>query len=166
MEVSQNRELATFAAGCFWGVELEFGKMEGVLSTRVGYTGGAKDEPTYREVCDGDTGHAEAVLIEFDPNVVSYKALVEEFFNLHDPTTLNRQGPDVGEQYRSAIYFHSPDQQATAQHAIEELAASGELDAPIVTEVVPAGRFWDAEEYHQKYFERRGMASCHIRRKG
>lgn len=166
MESNQNRELATFAAGCFWGVELEFGKMDGVISTRVGYTGGAKNEPTYQEVCEGDTGHAEAVLIEFEPTVVSYKALVEEFFNLHDPTTLNRQGPDFGEQYRSAIFIHSPEQEATARQAIAELAASGELDSPIVTQVVPAGKFWDAEEYHQKYFERRGLASCHVRRKG
>lgn len=138
--------------------------MDGVLTTRVGYTGGAKDAPTYQEVCEGDTGHAEAVLIEFDPTVVSFKTLVEEFFNLHDPTTINRQGPDFGEQYRSAIFVHSPEQTAIAQQVISELTASGEFGAPIVTQVVLAGKFWDAEEYHQKYFERRGMASCHVRR--
>lgn len=165
MEENLNREFATFAAGCFWGVELEFGKIPGVLSTKVGYTGGQKANPGYYEVCDGDTGHAEAVLIEFDPNVVSYEFLVNEFFNLHDPTTLNRQGPDVGDQYRSAIYYHSPDQQAIATRVISELTRAGEFDRAIVTQVVPAAQFWDAEEYHQKYFERRGMASCHIRRK-
>lgn len=163
--MNQDRELATFAAGCFWGVELEFGKLEGVISTKVGYTGGQTSNPGYHEVCDGDTGHAEAVQIEFDPAVVNYEFLVNEFFNLHDPTTLNRQGPDVGEQYRSAIYFHSAEQEAVAKKVIGELSASGEFDRAIVTEVVPAVQFWDAEEYHQKYFERRGMASCHIRRK-
>jgi peptide-methionine (S)-S-oxide reductase len=165
MESEMSRELATFAAGCFWGVELEFGKMPGVLGTRVGYTGGRTSNPGYYEVCDGDTGHAEAVLIEFDPSAVSFETLVREFFNLHDPTTLNRQGPDVGEQYRSAIFYHSPEQKATAERVITELTEMGEFDRPIVTELVPAGTFWDAEEYHQKYFERRGMASCHIRRK-
>lgn len=163
--MNQDRELATFAAGCFWGVELEFGKMEGVLSTKVGYIGGHTANPTYHEVCDGDTGHAEAVQIEFDPASVAYETLVNEFFNLHDPTTLNRQGPDFGEQYRSAIFFHSAEQEAIAHKVVAELTDAGEFDRAIVTEVVPAGRFWDAEEYHQKYFERRGMASCHIRRK-
>lgn len=163
--MNQNRELATFAAGCFWGVELEFGKMEGVFFTKVGYIGGRTENPGYHEVCDGDSGHAEAVEIEFDPSLVAYETLVNEFFNLHDPTTLNRQGPDFGEQYRSAIFFHSAEQEATAKKVIAELTNSGEFDRAIVTEVVPAGRFWDAEEYHQKYFERRGMASCHIRRK-
>lgn len=159
------RELATFAAGCFWGVELEFGKLGGVLATKVGYTGGHQSNPGYYEVCDGDTGHAEAVEIEFDPTVVSFEFLVREFFNLHDPTTLNRQGPDAGEQYRSAIFYHSPEQKAVAEKVIQELEAVKEFDRPIVTQLVPAGVFWDAEEYHQKYFERRGMASCHIRRK-
>lgn len=165
MEMNSNREIATFAAGCFWGVELEFGKHPGVFSTKVGYIGGHKVNPGYYEVCDGDTGHAEAVEIEFDPNVVSFETLVHEFFNLHDPTTLNRQGPDIGEQYRSAIFTHSAEQEAVARKVINELTESGEFNLPIVTQVVPAGRFWDAEEYHQKYFERRGMASCHIRRK-
>ena len=159
------RELATFAAGCFWGVELEFGKIPGVSATKVGYIGGEKSSPTYYEVCDGDTGHAEAVEIEFDPSVVPYEFLVREFFNLHDPTTLNRQGPDLGDQYRSAIFTHSPEQRAVAEKVIRELTETGEFDRPIVTQVEPAMTFWDAEEYHQKYFERRGMASCHIRRK-
>jgi peptide-methionine (S)-S-oxide reductase len=160
-----NTELATFAAGCFWGVELEFGKIDGVHATKVGYTGGHTSNPGYHEVCDGDSGHAEAVEIEFDPSIVSYEFLVREFFNLHDPTTLNRQGADFGEQYRSGIFYHSPDQKAIAEKVIRELTDSAEFDRPIVTQVEPAGRFWDAEEYHQKYFERRGMASCHIRRK-
>jgi peptide-methionine (S)-S-oxide reductase len=160
-----NTQLATFAAGCFWGVELEFGKLPGVLGTRVGYTAGQSSNPTYYDVCDGDTGHAEAVEIEFDPSVVTYEALVREFFNLHDPTTLNSQGPDVGDQYRSGIYVHSPEQREVAERVIKELTDSGEFRLPIVTEVKPAATFWEAEEYHQKYFERRGMASCHIRRK-
>lgn len=160
-----NVQTATFAAGCFWGVELEFGKIPGVLSTEVGYTGGAKSNPTYYEVCDGDTGHAEAVQIHFDAGVVSYETLVREFFDLHDPTTLNRQGPDHGEQYRSAIFTHSDEQREVAERVVADLSASGEFDRPIVTQIVPASTFWKAEEYHQKYFERRGLASCHIRRK-
>lgn len=163
--MNTNTELATFAAGCFWGVELEFAKHTGVLGTKVGYTGGHQSNPTYHEVCDGDSGHAEAVEIEFDPTQVSFEFLVRDFFNLHDPTTLNRQGPDVGEQYRSAIFYHSPEQKETAQRIIRELSEAGEFEREIVTQVMPAGIFWDAEEYHQKYFERRGMASCHIRRK-
>jgi len=159
------KEFATFAAGCFWGVELEFGQIPGVLSTRVGYTGGDRNDPTYYEVCDGDTGHAEAVLIEFDPTVVSYEHLLREFFNLDDPTTLNRQGPDIGEQYRSAVFYHSLTQKEITERVIDELGKSGEFSRPIVTQIVPAGKFWDAEEYHQKYLEKRGMASCHIRRK-
>ncbi len=158
-------ELATFAAGCFWGVELEFSKIPGVLGTRVGYIGGTTSSPGYMEVCDGDTGHAEAVQIEFDPSIVEFGFLVNEFFNLHDPTTLNRQGADVGDQYRSAIFFHGDEQKQLAQRAIEELTMSGEFSRPIVTEVLPASTFWDAEEYHQQYFANRGMASCHVRRK-
>lgn len=165
MNTTSKSEVAVFAAGCFWGVELEFGKLPGVLATRVGYTGGQVNDPTYRDVCDGDTGHAEAVWIEFDPSQVSYEALVREFFNLHDPTTLNRQGADFGEQYRSAVFYQSPEQKVTAEKVVAELAAAGEFDRPIVTQIVPGAQFWDAEEYHQKYFERRGMASCHIRRK-
>jgi peptide-methionine (S)-S-oxide reductase len=160
-----NIQTATFAAGCFWGVELEFGKVPGVLSTEVGYTGGSKAEPTYYEVCDGDTGHAEAVQIQFDPGVVSYETLVREFFDLHDPTTLNRQGPDVGDQYRSAVFVHSDEQREVVERVVAELSQSGEFDRPIVTQIFPAGTFWRAEDYHQQYFEKRGMASCHIRRK-
>jgi peptide-methionine (S)-S-oxide reductase len=165
MDQAQNRELATFAAGCFWGVELEFSKVFGVLSTKSGYTGGVKENPGYYEVCEGKTGHAEAVQIEFDPNVVSYEELVQEFFALHDPTTLNRQGADVGEQYRSAIYYHSDKQREIAEKVIAEISESGEFVNPIVTQVLPAGPFWDAEDYHQQYFAKRGMTSCHVRRK-
>ncbi|MCC7230217.1 MAG: peptide-methionine (S)-S-oxide reductase MsrA [Fimbriimonadaceae bacterium] len=165
METPAHTELATFAAGCFWGVELEFGAIDGVLATRVGYTGGVLDDPSYEDICDGDTGHAEAVEVTFDPTVVSYDHLVREFMDLHDPTTLNRQGPDVGDQYRSAIFTHSDEQVVTANRIIEELGAKGEYDTPIVTEVVPSRRFWEAEEYHQKYLANRGIASCHIRRK-
>jgi len=165
MEQNSNTEIAIFAAGCFWGVELEFSKMDGVISAESGYIGGHKERPTYYEVCDGGTGHAEAVRITFDPGRVSFGRLVEEFFNLHDPTTLNRQGPDVGEQYRSAIFYTNPAQMAIAQGAIAQLTASNEFGSPIVTQVLPADTFWRAEEYHQKYFEKRGMESCHIRRK-
>jgi len=165
MTENSRTQTATFAAGCFWGVELEFGKIPGVLSTEVGYTGGATQDPSYDEVCDGDTGHAEAVQIQFDSAVVSYETLVREFFDLHDPTTLNRQGPDFGEQYRSAIFVHSDEQRKVAESVVADLSKSGEFDRPIVTQVVNATKFWKAEEYHQKYFERRGLASCHIRRK-
>jgi peptide-methionine (S)-S-oxide reductase len=165
MEQNSNTEIAIFAAGCFWGVELEFSRMDGVLSAESGYIGGRKERPTYHEVCEGGTGHAEAVRITFDPSQISYGRLVEEFFNLHDPTTLNRQGPDVGEQYRSAIFYTNPAQMAIAQAAKAQLAESKEFDNPIVTQILPADTFWRAEEYHQKYFEKRGMDSCHIRRK-
>lgn len=167
MEMNPNpkTEIATFAAGCFWGVQLEFNKMFGVLQTKAGYTGGQKNEPGYYEVCEGRTGHAEAVEIHFDPSVVSFEDLAREFFNLHDPTTLNRQGPDVGDQYRSAIFYHSPEQRATAEQLIKEVDESGEFVDRVVTQVLPAEKFWDAEDYHQHYFAKRGMASCHIRRK-
>ncbi|MBC8063199.1 MAG: peptide-methionine (S)-S-oxide reductase MsrA [Chlorobia bacterium] len=165
IEIEGNRETATLAAGCFWGVEFEFAKMDGVLKTKVGYTGGTTSLPGYHDVCDGDTGHAEAIEIEFDSGVISFGQIVEEFFNLHDPTTLNRQGPDVGDQYRSAIFYHSDEQKEIAQGIIAKLTKDGEFDRPIVTQLVPAGPFWDAEEYHQQYFAKRGMASCHIRRK-
>jgi methionine-S-sulfoxide reductase len=165
MDNNSNSETAIFAAGCFWGVELEFAKMPGVISTEVGYIGGHKSQPTYEEVCSHVTGHAEAVRIEFDPGQISYGRLVEEFFNLHDPTTLNRQGPDVGEQYRSAIFVTSPVQRAIAESAIAQLTTSKEFDQPIVTKVESEGTFWPAEDYHQQYFAKRGMESCHIRRK-
>ena len=155
-------EKATFGAGCFWGVEAEFAQIPGVHATAVGYEGGTVPNPTYKDVCSDRTGHAEVVEIEFDPNLVSYETLLGRFFAVHDPTQLNRQGPDWGRQYRSAIFFHSPQQQAAASRAIEQLNASGRFPRPIVTEIVPAANFWRAEEYHQKYLEKRGAVSCHI----
>jgi peptide-methionine (S)-S-oxide reductase len=153
-------EKATFAAGCFWGVEAEFRRLAGVKSTQVGYIGGAKDHPTYKEVCTDRTGHAEAVEVTFDPQVVSYHDLLEVFWANHDPTTLNRQGPDVGTQYRSAIFFHSPEQEAEARSSKD--AAQSRFTRPIVTQIVPAPTFWPAEEYHQQYLEKRGLAHCHL----
>jgi peptide-methionine (S)-S-oxide reductase len=156
-------EKATFAAGCFWGVEDSFRQLEGVESTAVGYTGGHLDNPTYEDVCTGTTGHAEAVEVEFDPSVISFEDLLEVFWDSHDPTTPNRQGPDVGSQYRSAVFFHNSAQEAVAQASKQRLEASGRLGDPIVTEIAPASTFWHAEEYHQQYFEKRGMAaSCRI----
>ena len=153
---------ATFGAGCFWGVEEEFRKVPGVLQTAVGYAGGKKDNPTYEDVCSDETGHAEVVEVEYDPARVSYDQLLEVFWNNHNPTTLNRQGPDVGTQYRSAIFFHTPEQQEAAKASRERLEKSGRFSRPIVTEITPAGRFWRAEEYHQRYFEKRGGGSCHV----
>lgn len=156
-------EKATFAAGCFWGVESVFEQVPGVVGTRVGYAGGQTDHPTYKEVCSGRTGHAEAVEVTYDPARVSYDALLDVFWMNHDPTTRNRQGPDVGEQYRSAVFYDSPEQQRAAEAAKEKLDAEGRFKRPIVTQIVPAGRFWEAEEYHQKYYSRRGMAAaCHL----
>ncbi|MBV9101295.1 MAG: peptide-methionine (S)-S-oxide reductase MsrA [Candidatus Dormibacteraeota bacterium] len=156
-------EKATFAAGCFWGVESVFEQVPGVVATRVGYAGGRTEHPSYKEVCSGRTGHAEAVEVTFDPEKVGYGELVSVFFMNHDPTTRNRQGPDVGEQYRSVVFYDSPEQKKTAEDAVRRLESEGRFKRPIVTEVVPAGRFWEAEEYHQKYFSRRGMvASCHL----
>ena len=153
---------ATFAAGCFWGVEAEFRKIKGVLDATVGYTGGATPNPTYKQVGTGRTGHAEAVRVEYDPGQVSYEALLEAFWNMHDPTTLNRQGPDVGAQYRSAILFHTPEQRQAALASKERLETEGRFGGrPIVTEIVPAAEFYRAEEYHQRYFEKQGIASCH-----
>jgi peptide-methionine (S)-S-oxide reductase len=153
---------AIFAAGCFWGVEEEFARIPGVLRTRVGYTGGKTENPDYRSVCTGDTGHAEAVEVEFDPDRVAYRALVDAFFALHDPTTLNRQGPDVGTQYRSAVYWLDESQRAEAEAAKAALAASGRFRRPIVTEITPASEFWRAEEYHQRYLAKRGLPGCHL----
>lgn len=154
-------EKATFAAGCFWGVEDLFMQQPGVLRTQVGYTGGHTNNPTYREVCDDTTGHAEAVLIEFDPAVVSYAQLLNLFFRLHDPTTLNRQGPDIGSQYRSAIYVHTAQQEAEAKNAKAVLGQSGRFTRPVVTEIVPAVTFFPAEEYHQQYNQKNGYR-CHL----
>jgi peptide-methionine (S)-S-oxide reductase len=155
-------DTATFAAGCFWGVEAEFMKVKGVLSTAVGYTGGHTEKPTYRHVCSDTTGHAEAVEVVFDPQVITYEQLLDKFWSIHDPTTLNRQGPDFGSQYRSAIFYHSPAQQAAALASKEKLDKSGKYPRPVVTEIVPASTFWRAEEYHQKYFQKHGGGSCHI----
>jgi peptide-methionine (S)-S-oxide reductase len=157
-------EVATFAAGCFWGVEEEFRKTKGVVATAVGYTGGHTEKPSYEQVCDGNTGHAEAVRVEFDPAVVTYEQLLELFWSIHDPTTLNRQGPDHGEQYRSAIFFHSELQHQQALASKEKLGKSGELNRPIVTEITAAGAFNLAEGYHQQYVEKGGFAGCHRRK--
>lgn len=158
-------ERATFAAGCFWGVEAEFRKLKGVLSTTVGYTGGDFRDPTYFDVCTGATGHAEAVLVEFDPAQISYERLLEVFWSIHDPTSVNRQGADVGSQYRSAIFFHTPEQKAAARRGKEQ--ASGKYvrslgGRPVTTEIVPATAFYRAEEYHQRYAEKHVAASCRI----
>lgn len=154
--------LATFGAGCFWGVEARFQQVPGVLETAVGYEGGKTENPSYRDVCTDMTGHAEVVQVKFDPARVSYEQLLELFFELHDPTQLNRQGPDWGTQYRSVVFFHSPEQEAAALAVVERLTVDKEFSRPIVTQVVPAQTFWRAEEYHQKYLQKRGAASCHI----
>ena len=153
---------ATFGAGCFWGVEEDFRKLPGVLQTAVGYSGGKTENPTYEDVCSDETGHAEVVEVEYDPAKVSYDKLLDVFWNGHNPTQLNRQGPDVGTQYRSAIFFHTPEQETAAKASRERLEKSGRFNRPIVTEITPASRFWRAEEYHQKYFEKRGGGSCHV----
>jgi peptide-methionine (S)-S-oxide reductase len=155
-------EKATFGAGCFWGVEARFGELAGVLNTAVGYEGGELEHPTYKEVCTDRTGHAEVVEVTFDPARISFDRLLDAFFSLHDPTQLNRQGPDWGTQYRSVVFTHSDEQARQAKEKIAELSASGSFRKPIVTQVVPSVRFWKAEEYHQKYLEKRGMVSCHI----
>lgn len=149
---------ATFGAGCFWGVEAAFRQVKGVVSTAVGYAGGSVKNPTYEDVCTDQTGHAEVVQVEYDPSVVSYDELLSVFWKIHDPTTLNRQGPDVGAQYRSAIFFHSPEQKAQAEASKEKLQKSGRYKRPIVTEITPASEFYRAEEYHQQYFEKRGLS--------
>jgi peptide-methionine (S)-S-oxide reductase len=154
---------ATFAAGCFWGVEATFRQIPGVTSTRVGYTGGNFLNPTYKDVCSDRTGHAEAVEVEFDPSQASYEQLLDVFWENHDPTQLNRQGPDYGTQYRSAIFFHSPEQEQSARMSKEKLENSRRFHRPIVTQIVPAVTFYEAEDYHQQYLEKRGLASCHIK---
>jgi len=155
-------ELATFGAGCFWGVEDAFRAVKGVTSTTVGYTGGHTKSPTYKDVCGHATGHAEAVEVEFDPQQVSYQKLLDLFWEIHDPTQLNRQGPDVGSQYRSAIFFHDPEQEAAARASKAALEKSGKFKSAIVTEIAPAPEFYRAEDYHQQYFEKRGVKSCHF----
>ena len=153
---------ATFAAGCFWGVEATFRQIPGVTATRVGYTGGSFQHPTYPDVCSDRTGHAEAVEVEYDPAAVAYEDLLYVFWDNHDPTQLNRQGPDFGTQYRSAIFYHSPEQEQSARASKEELENSGRFGRPVVTQIVPATTFYEAEDYHQQYLEKRGLASCHI----
>jgi peptide-methionine (S)-S-oxide reductase len=153
-------EKATFGAGCFWGVEATFRRLAGVKDTAVGYAGGATENPTYEQVCTDRTGHAEVVQITFDPQVISYHDLLEVFWSNHDPTTLNRQGPDWGTQYRSVIFCHSAEQEAAARASRD--AAQTRFRRPIVTQIEPAPIFWRAEEYHQQYLEKRGLASCHI----
>lgn len=156
-------ETATFGAGCFWGVESVFEQVDGVVATKVGYTGGFTEAPSYEDVCSHRTGHAEAVEVTFDPARVSYDTLLDIFWMNHDPTQVNRQGPDVGDNYRTVIFYHSPEQEAAAIASKKRLEESGRYKRPIATEIVPAGTFWDAEEYHQKYFSRRGIAStCNI----
>jgi peptide-methionine (S)-S-oxide reductase len=154
---------ATFAAGCFWGVEATFRQLPGVISTRVGYTGGNSVNPTYPDVCTDRTGHAEAVEVEYDPTKISYDQLLNVFWENHDPTQLNRQGPDWGTQYRSVVFFHSPEQETAAKNSKKTLEESGRFNKPVVTQIVPATTFYEAEDYHQQYLEKRGLASCHIK---
>ncbi len=155
-------EKATFAAGCFWGVESAFRQLTGVIDTKVGYTGGEKPAPTYREVCTGNTGHAEALEVTFDPVKVSYEKLLDLFWRMHDPTQVNRQGPDTGTQYRSAIFYHSPEQKLAADATKAALNKSGKYKKPIATQILPGGTFYPAEEYHQRYIEKNGGPACHI----
>ncbi|MBI2988073.1 MAG: peptide-methionine (S)-S-oxide reductase MsrA [Deltaproteobacteria bacterium] len=152
-------EKATFGAGCFWGVEAAFRKVKGVVSTAVGYSGGSFREPTYEDVCTDQTGHAEVVEVGYDPSQVSYEELLEVFWSTHDPTTLNRQGPDIGTQYRSVIFYHTPEQKAVAEASKERLRGSGRYKRPVVTEIQPVAEFYRAEEYHQQYFEKRGHSA-------
>nr|MBN2276580.1 peptide-methionine (S)-S-oxide reductase MsrA [candidate division Zixibacteria bacterium] len=159
---NKNMEKATFAAGCFWGVEANFRQIKGVISTSVGYTGGHTENPDYKDVCTGQTGHAEAVEVIFDPARVSYEQLLDVFWENHDPTTPNRQGPDIGTQYRSVIFCHNPPQKEAAEKSLKKLEQEGLYKRPIVTQIVPAGVFFKAEDYHQQYLEKRGLSSCHI----
>jgi peptide-methionine (S)-S-oxide reductase len=155
-------EKATFGAGCFWGVEAEFRKIKGVKRTEVGYEGGHTERPTYQDVCTNKTGHAEVVQIEYDPNEVTYEDLLNVFWENHDPTQVNRQGPDVGTQYRTVVFYHNDEQKRLAEESKRGLSESGRFRKPIATEITPAKDFWRAEEYHQQYLEKRGLASCHI----
>jgi len=163
MEKTTTVEKATFAAGCFWGVEAAFRQIKGVVSTQVGYTGGRTSNPSYEDVCTDRTGHAEAVEVTYDPARVKYDDLLNVFWTNHDPTTANRQGPDVGEQYRSAIFFHSSTQEAAAKASRAHLEAAHRFKKPIVTQILAAGPFYRAEDYHQQYLEKRGLSVCHIK---
>ena len=158
----KNSETATFGAGCFWGVEETFHQVKGVKSTAVGYCGGTFKNPTYQDVCTGKTGHAEVVQLTYDPQEISYEKLLDIFWDCHNPMTLNRQGPDVGTQYRSVIFYHAPEQERIAQKSKEALEKSGKYPSKIVTEMNPAAIFYRAEEYHQQYLHKRGMGSCHL----
>ena len=160
--MSSQAELATFGAGCFWGVEARFRELEGVLDATSGYMGGGQAKPSYEAVCRGTTGHAEVVQVRFDMQQVSYKTLLAMFFAMHNPTTVNRQGPDIGSQYRSAVFFHSAEQQKAAQQAILEIDQSGRWSQAVVTEVQKAMPFWPAEEHHQRYLEKHGLGACRI----
>ena len=151
-----------FGAGCFWGVEETFRNLDGVLSTAVGYAGGTKENPTYEEVCSDNTGHAEVVQMEFDPSQITYDDLLEVFWSNHNPTTLNRQGPDVGAQYRSVIFYHSPEQRSAAERSRQKVDTSGRFSRPVVTQIQAAPTFWRAEEYHQRYLQKRGQSHCAI----
>lgn len=153
-------EKATFGAGCFWGVEEAFQKVPGIVSTAVGFMGGTVENPSYRDVCTGRTGHAEVVEVVYDPTVVRYENLLHVFWTVHDPTTLNRQGPDVGTQYRSVIFYHTPEQEAAARESKEQIGRSGKFRREIVTAIEPASTFWRAEEYHQQYFAKQGRTGC------
>ncbi|SRR5579883_1494736 len=155
-------EKATFGAGCFWGVEAEFRKIKGVKSTAVGYEGGTLQNPTYKDVCTDKTGHAEVVEVEYDPSQVSYADLLNVFWENHDPTQVNRQGPDVGTQYRTIIFYHNDEQKRVAEESKKERVESGRYRRPVATQIEPAQTFWRAEDYHQQYLEKRGLASCHI----
>lgn len=154
-------EKATFAAGCFWGIEHEFSKVKGVINTTVGFTGGNFKNPSYEDVCSDETGHAEAVLVEYDPAQVSYEKLLDVFWNIHDPTQWHRQGPDIGSQYRSVIFYHNEWQNKASIASKERLEKNGKYKKPIATEIVPASTFYKAEEYHQKYFQKQGKFICH-----
>jgi peptide-methionine (S)-S-oxide reductase len=153
---------ATFGAGCFWGVEAAFRRIDGVTDAAVGYAGGHTENPTYRDVCSHGTGHAEVVQVEYDPARVTYDALLEAFWEMHDPTQINRQGPDVGDQYRSVIFFHTPEQEAKATRSKKALEAGGSLKRPVATLIQPAPTFWRAEDYHQRYLEKNSGAACSL----
>ncbi|HTY45007.1 MAG TPA: bifunctional methionine sulfoxide reductase B/A protein [Patescibacteria group bacterium] len=163
VQAKRKTAFATFGAGCFWGTEAAFAQVDGVLKTTVGYMGGVLKNPTYEDVCTDKTGHAEVVRIEYDPRRVSYERLLEVFWSIHDPTTLNRQGPDVGRQYRSVIFYHTPAQARAARESVRKLKKSGRFSSPIVTEIIPEAAFYPAEDYHQKYFQKRGIQpACHL----
>jgi peptide-methionine (S)-S-oxide reductase len=158
----ENLQTATFGAGCFWGVEEAFSRVPGVVGTEVGYMGGTRENPTYRDVCTGKTGHAEVTQVTYDPEKVSYEELLNVFWTIHDPTTVNRQGPDIGTQYRSVIFYHTPEQETAARASKENIERSGRYRRPVATEIVPASTFWRAEEYHQQYFAKQGGGHCRV----